>query len=237
MSSILPLRLTDLAVTKRGTPIIGPISLELSGDGTTAILGPNGAGKTTLLRAMHGLERLSAGTIEWQLPREEAETRQAYVFQTPIIMRRSVVDNIAYPLMVRGRSKAEARAKASVKAEQVGLAAALQRSARELSGGEKQKLSLARALVIEPDILFLDEPTVNLDGRATREIERILTDAIAGGTRVVITTHDMGQARRLASEIILVVRGRVHERGDAGAFFDKPQTPEGQAFLNGDIID
>ncbi|MEM1399657.1 MAG: ATP-binding cassette domain-containing protein, partial [Pseudomonadota bacterium] len=126
MSSILPLRLTDLAVTKRGTPIIGPISLELSGDGTTAILGPNGAGKTTLLRAMHGLERLSAGTIEWQLPREEAETRQAYVFQTPIIMRRSVVDNIAYPLMVRGRSKAEARAKATVKAEQVGLAAALQ---------------------------------------------------------------------------------------------------------------
>lgn len=237
VTSILPLVIRDASVKKRGHAIIGPINLEIDLDGLTVILGPNGAGKTTLLRTMHGLERLSAGHVEWQLPRAEAEQRQAYVFQTPIVMRRTVVDNIAYPLVVRGESRTTARTAAAKWADKVGLAAALQRPARELSGGEKQKLSLARALIVEPDILFLDEPTVNLDGRATREIEQTLVAASSNGTRIVLATHDLGQARRLATDVIFMYRGSVHERVDATTFFAAPKSPEARAFLNGEIVD
>jgi len=237
VNTILPLVIRDVGVKKRGTSIIGPIDLEIGKTGLTVVLGPNGAGKTTLLRMMHGLERLSSGSVHWQLPRAEAEQRQAYVFQTPIVMRRSVVDNIAYPLIVRGTNRRDARAKATHWAGNVGLADALQRSAQELSGGEKQKLSLARALIVEPEILFLDEPTVNLDGRATREIESTLSTASSHGTRIVIATHDLGQARRLATEVVFVLRGKIHEHADANAFFDGPTTTEARAFLNGEIID
>ncbi len=237
MTSILPLVVRDACVNKRGHSIIGPINLEIDRVGLTVVLGPNGAGKTTLLRTMHGLERLSSGRVDWQLPRAEAEQRQAYVFQTPIVMRRSVVDNIAYPLIVRGDGRGPAHTAAASWADKVGLGDALQRPARELSGGEKQKLSLARALIVEPDILFLDEPTVNLDGRATREIEQTLATASSNGTRIVLATHDLGQARRLATDVIFMYRGSVLERADAPTFFTGPEAPEARAFLNGEIVD
>ena len=234
---ILPLKLSGAVARRYGKVLVGPVDLELAEQGFTIVMGPNGAGKTTLLRLMHGLQRLAEGEVRWAVPEAEARARQAFVFQTPIMMRRYVVDSIAYPLRLRGVAKAPARAQAELWAEKVGLGNVLMRPAPVLSGGEKQKLALARALITEPAILFLDEPCANLDGRATREIEHLLTEAQAGGTRIVMATHHMGQACRLASDVVFLYAGKVHETGPADAFFKGPRTAEAAAFIKGDIVE
>jgi len=236
-NSILPLRLKGARARFSGKPLEGPVDLTIGPEGLTIIMGPNGSGKTTLLRMMHGLQRVASGEVRWNIPKSQALGRQAYVFQTPIMMRRRVVDSIAYPLMLRGMGKMRARARATEWAQKIGLGDALSRPAPFLSGGEKQKLSLARALIFKPDILFLDEPCANLDGRATREIEAILLEAKAAGTRLVMATHDMGQARRLASDIVFMYGGKVHEKGDAETFFNGPETREASKFIKGDIVE
>ncbi len=159
------------------------------------------------------------------------------MFQHPVMLRRTVRDNIAFPLILHKAPKAEARARAEDWATRVGLGAALMQQATDLSGGEKQKLALARALIREPQVLFLDEPTANLDGRSMREIEAILTQARDHGTRIVMATHNIGQARRLASDVVFLYRGRVHERNRADNFFAQPQTDEAAAFIKGDIVE
>lgn len=235
VGSILPLRLEAAELRRGGKRLVGPVDLEIGADGLTIVIGPNGSGKTSLLRLMHGLDRAAGGAVIWAAPEERARTRQAYVFQTPIVMRRRVVDNIAYPLLVHGARRAEARRWAEIWAARVGLGGALDRHAASLSGGEKQKLALARALIRAPDILFLDEPCANLDGSATAEIEAILQEARRSGTRIVMATHDMGQARRLATEIVFLLKGRVHDAAPGGAL-DGLETPEARAFLKGDIL-
>jgi len=237
MPLILPLTLRGAIAKVRGKRIAGPIDLTISPDGFTIVMGPNGSGKTTLLRLMHGLQRVSVGAVKWNVPDAVARQHQAYVFQTPIMMRRYVIDNIAYPLTLRGMKKGEARRHAAEWAKRFGLGHTLDRAAPVLSGGEKQKLALARALIREPEILFLDEPCANLDGRATREIETILRDAQSGGTRIVMATHDIGQARRLATEVVFMYDGKVHETSPAEGFFTAPKTQKAQTFLNGDIVD
>ena len=238
VSPILPLTMTGAVVKRRGKTLLGPVDLTISAGGFTIILGPNGAGKTTLLRALHGLEKLAAGDVRWQVPVFDARPKQAFVFQSPIMMRRSVRDNLAYPLTLHGTDRTEARKKAEIWAVKIGLGAALDQQAPLLSGGEKQKLALARALIRSPEVLFLDEPCANLDGRATREIETILLQAQAAGTRIVMSTHNMGQARRLATDVVFMYDGKVHERADADSFFGAdPKTPEAVAFVNGDIVE
>ncbi|MEP2782233.1 MAG: ATP-binding cassette domain-containing protein [Pseudoruegeria sp.] len=236
MVNILPLTLTQAIVKKRGKKLIGPVSHTFSDTGTTIVMGPNGSGKTTLLRLMHGLERARDGRVDWHVNTEEARHHQAYVFQQPIMMRRSVQACLAYPLRLQGTPKAHANQKAIEWAERVGIAHALNRSAMVLSGGEKQKLALARALIRSPQVLFLDEPCANLDGAATRDIETILLNAHHNGTRIFMATHDMGQARRLADTVVFMLHGKIHEASDAEPFFETPKTTEALAFLNGDII-
>lgn len=233
---ILPLRLDRIEVRRRGRLLLGPVTLDLGGEGLTIVIGPNGSGKTTLLRAMHGLERIAAGRIDWACDPVEARTRQAFVFQSPIMMRRNVLDSIAFPLTLHGTDRRAARRIAADWAGRVGLGSALDRPAQALSGGEKQKLALARALVRAPDIVFLDEPCANLDGSATREIEAILGAARAAGTRIVMSTHDLGQARRLADDMLFLYSGRILEAGRRDAFFAGPRSPEASAFLNGDLL-
>lgn len=235
--ALLPLQIEGACLGRRGRRWIGPVDLELGGSGTTIVIGPNGSGKTSLLRMMHGLERLREGTLQWSCPLEEARSKQAFVFQSPIMMRRSALENLAYPLRLGGMARKEAQAEATVWLERVELSKAANRDALRLSGGERQKLALARALIRCPEVLFLDEPCAALDGRATREIEAILQDASAAGTRLVMSTHDMGQARRLADEVIFVLGGRVHEYSPAARFFDQPETPQAAAFLRGDIVE
>lgn len=236
MVTTLPLRLENVELRRRGKRILGPINWTLGGEGITIVLGPNGSGKTSLLRAMHGLERISDGRIEWPGGRDAARSKQGFVFQSPVLMRRSTVDCIAYPLLLDGIPKENARGKAKDMAEQVGLDGKLDLPVQVLSGGEKQKMAIARAMIRAPEVLFLDEPTANLDGSSTREIENILNKARASGTRIVLSTHDVGQARRLADDVLFLYQGRLHDSGIHSEFFDKPQTPEAQAHLNGDLL-
>ena len=236
MSALLPLELEGVSVRKRGARLLGPIDMTIAGAGLTAVIGPNGSGKTTLLRLMHGLERPRGGALRWGMPEAEARARQAFVFQTPIVMRRSVVDCIAYPLILRGEGRAAARAAARDAARAAGLGDALDLAAPMLSGGERQKLALARALIAKPDILFLDEPCASLDGSATLEIEAMLDAARAAGVRIVMSTHDMGQARRLADEVAFLAHGALLEFSPADRFFATPESAEAQAFLDGRIV-
>ncbi len=237
VNSILPLTLKDAIVKKRGKVIVGPVTTKIGVKGFTIVIGPNGSGKTSLLRLMHGMERPREGMVTWQCSDAEAKTRQTFVFQAPIVMRRSVVDNIAYPLLVKGIPKAKALQEATRSAQAIGLGNALHLEANYLSGGERQKLAIARALITEPDVLFLDEPTTNLDGGAMKEIEDVLQSAFKSGTRIVMATHDFGQARRLATDVLFLYRGKLHETGAAKTFFKLPKSFEAQAFLRGDIVE
>lgn len=236
VSTILPLKIRGIELFRGGRRILGPISWELAGAGLTMVMGPNGSGKTTFLRAMHGLERLNKGALHWAGGEAEVRAAQSFVFQTPILMRRSVRDCIAYPLMLNGMGKAAARAAAQDAGARVGLGPLGDVPAQVLSGGERQKLALVRALITKPQLLFLDEPCANLDGRSTREIETILNNARAAGTRIVMSTHDIGQARRMADDVLFLCGGRIIETAPAAVFFETPQTTEAASYLNGDLI-
>jgi tungstate transport system ATP-binding protein len=237
VDTVLPLTLKDATVRRRGKVLVGPVNLQIEPQGFSVILGPNGSGKTSLLRMMHGLDKVANGTVRWSAPRAQAELQQAYVFQTPILLRRSVAENLAYPLTLRGAHKSVITAKVAHWTKTIRLDQNLNAPAQRLSGGEKQKLAIARALIIEPSVLFLDEPCSNLDGRSTREIEELLITAKAHGTRIIMATHDLGQARRLATEVLFMLNGQLHEHKIASVFFDGPDTPEAQKFLNGEILD
>ncbi len=237
MSDLFPLVVTEAQVRRRGKVLVGPVDLRLEAGGVTIVVGPNGSGKTSLLKMLHGILRLNRGQIGWACGTEAAQRRQAFVFQTPVMLRRTVLENLIYPLRLLNVPKAEARQQAEDWAARIGLSGAEGRQATVLSGGERQKLALARALIRKPDLLFLDEPCASLDGRAMREIEAILRDAVVGGTRIIMSTHDMGQARRLADEVLFILHGKVHEFGPAAGFFEAADTPQARAFLNGDIVE
>jgi tungstate transport system ATP-binding protein len=221
---ILPLRLEG--VTYRD--IIKPLSLELAAGPSTIILGANGAGKSVLMRLMHGLLQPDTGAISWI-----SAGRQAMVFQRPVMLRRSALANVAYALEVSGTAQAEKIALEAL--EEVGLAHVARRPARVLSGGEQQRLALARAWALHPEVLFLDEPTANLDPGATREIETLIKAFDAAGTKIVMSTHSLGQARRLGDEVIFLHQGRVAERAPIDHFFPQPASPEAAAFVKGEL--
>ncbi len=237
VSPLFPLVVAGATVRRRGKVLVGPVNLTLSAKGATIVIGPNGAGKTSFLRMLHGIARLAEGSVTWACDAIEARSRQSFVFQQPVMMRRSVMGNLIYPLCLAGLPRAEARGHAALAAADVGLDKMLDRPAHFLSGGERQKLALARALITKPDVLFLDEPCSSLDGRATREIETILMRANAAGTRLVMSTHDMGQARRLATDVLFLLNGKLHESAPAEQFFSGPSTDPARAFLNGDIVE
>ena len=174
VTTVLPVEMRGVSISKGRKSLLGPIDLTLGTSGFTILLGPNGAGKTTLLKALHGLERLDTGTITWSASDTVARTKQAYVFQSPVMLRRSVRANLAYPLSILSYPKDRMDHAIETWAERIGLTDALHRPATRLSGGEKQKLALARALIRDPEILFLDEPCSNLDGRSVKDIEALL---------------------------------------------------------------
>ncbi len=237
MTAPMTISLTDAKVVRRGKTILDVAAFTLDGAGLSIVLGPNGSGKTTLLKVLHGVARLSEGTLDWSVPEDAARRAQAYVFQSPVMLRRNVRQNLAYPLQLLKRPKAEIAVKVADWAARIGLADALDRPAPRLSGGEKQKLALGRALIRQPQVLFLDEPCANLDGRSTREIEALLREAHASGTRIIMSTHDLGQARRLATDVLFLLNGRIHEHGAAMDIFAAPKRAETRAFFQGDIVE
>jgi tungstate transport system ATP-binding protein len=233
----LPLVLERVSFEAGGQRLIDDLSLTLDAAARTVVLGPNGAGKSLLLRLCHGLIRPTAGRIRWACD-DPARLRrqQAFVFQRPVLLRRSAVANVAYALAVAGVPYAERRRRAVAALEQVGLAPLADRPARVLSGGEQQRLALARAWALAPKVLFLDEPTANLDPAATRAIEAVIAAMAEAGVKIVMTTHDLGQARRHADEIVFLHKGRLIERVDAARFFARPSTPEARAFVAGELL-
>jgi tungstate transport system ATP-binding protein len=236
-TSLLPLILDRVCFEAGGRRIIDEVSLTLEGGSRTVILGPNGAGKSVLLRLCHGLLAPTSGRITWSAPdRTAGVRRQAMVFQRPVMLRRSALANVAYGLKVAGVGAAERDARARAALERVGLTHLADRPARVLSGGEQQRLALARAWALNPEVLFLDEPTANLDPHATHEIESAIAAIHSGGTKIVMVTHNLGQARRLADEVVFLHNGRIAARASAIGFFTEPGCPEAAAFLKGELL-
>ena len=236
VETILPVELNGAVVRKGDKNIIGPLDLSITGAGCSILIGPNGAGKTTFLRLLHGLERATSGAVKWSGRKSKAFSRQSFVFQSPVVLRRSGIENIAYPLYVRGINRKTARAEAEKWIDDIGLSDVGRYDAHVLSGGERQKLAMARALITKPEVLFLDEPTANLDGASTLEIERLILAAREAGTCIIMATHDFGQARRLATEILFMYRGHIHERASTEFFFNDPETEEARKFIRGDLL-
>ncbi|MEX2197227.1 MAG: ATP-binding cassette domain-containing protein [Burkholderiales bacterium] len=233
MSAILPLRLEGVSFAAGGRTIISPLDLTLEAGASTIILGANGAGKSVLMRLMHGLLAPSTGRVVWST--EGPRRRQAMVFQRPVMLRRSALANVVYALDAAGVPVGQQARLAREALKEVGLSHVAGRAARVLSGGEQQRLALARAWALHPEVLFLDEPTANLDPGATREIESVIKAFDVAGTKIVMSTHNLGQARRLGDEVIFLHQGRVAERAPIEKFFPRPASPEAAAFLKGEL--
>ena len=233
--SILPLRLEGVGYDVGGKTLLSDISLAVDPGRRLVVMGANGAGKSLLLRLCHGLIAPTAGRCIWADGSIRAHA-QAMVFQRPILLRRSVAANLDYPLALRGLSRQARRAAVARTLDRFGLGPLADRPARLLSGGEQQRLALARAWSMQPEVLFLDEPTSALDPSATRIIEEMLMGFSAEGITIVLTTHNLGQARRLAEDVAFLHRGRLIEHRPAADFFAGPAAPEARAFLAGDLI-
>jgi tungstate transport system ATP-binding protein len=233
---MLPLTLEKLEFAAGGRRIIQSISCDIGAGARTVILGPNGAGKSVLMRLCHGLLTPTSGRVIWHHNGIARRARgQAMVFQRPVMLRRSAIANVMYALKLAGMSRSECRLRAEDVLEAVGLTPMAERPARVLSGGEQQRLALARAWALGPEVLFLDEPTANLDPNAARDIENIISAIHASGTKIIMTTHSLGQARRLGDEILFLINGRLVERAPVDAFFKQPQSSEAASFLRGEL--
>jgi tungstate transport system ATP-binding protein len=232
----LPIVLEQVSYAAGGMTILDRITLRLEAGRPTVLVGPNGAGKTTLLRLCMGLIRPSAGRIVFGGRPDAPSDRRALVFQRPVMLRRSAVGNLRYALAAAGVPRAARRDRANALLTKVGLADRADRPARKLSGGEQQRLALARALAKDPQVLLLDEPTASLDPAATKAVEDLIRDIAGRGIKVVMATHDLGEARRLAGGVVLMHRGRVMETSDATAFFGAPKTAEAARFIAGELL-
>ncbi|NOU06262.1 MAG: ATP-binding cassette domain-containing protein [Hyphomicrobiaceae bacterium] len=223
------IRLTRVSYDIGITKILTDVSLDLAPGKPTLLLGPNGSGKTTLLKLLMGLLTPTSGAIS-----NTRDLRKAFVFQKPVMLKRSVAANIAFALSATKRDASQATISSLLR--RVGLEHLHDRPARKLSGGEQQRLAIARALALNPMLLLLDEPTASLDPTATKAIEDIITSAANDGVKIIMATHDLGEARRLAGDIIFLARGRLGEHTPSPNFFTRPSTPDAQHFLAGDLI-
>lgn len=232
----LPIVLDEVSVHARNIAILDSVTLTLAAGAPTILIGPNGSGKTTLLRVAMGLLSPSKGRLIWGGREDSPPLRRAIVFQRPAMLRRSAAGNILYALAAAGIPRAARKSRAGELLHLVGLSALADRPARRMSGGEQQRLALARALAKDPEILFLDEPAASLDPAATKALEDIIRNVAARGIKVVMSTHDLGEARRLGDEIILMHRGRVAETANAKTFFDNPRTEQARRFVAGELL-
>ena len=233
---MFPPRVTYVKINIKSKRLIGPINLEIEQNGISILLGANGSGKTTLLEALHGLRKLSSGKVEWNISNSQAAAEQAFVFQSPIMLRRTVAENLAFPLKVRRLSKLATTTEVMMWAKKIGLEDKIKQQAVLLSGGEMQAIAVARALITKPKMLFLDEPTASLDGATKKAIEDILISASSNGTKILMSTHDLGQLKRLARDIIFLHKGIVEAHCSKEEFLTKPPSKAAKQFLVGDIV-
>ena len=232
--ALLPLRVRGVCFDVAGRRLIDGVTFDLRAGTRTVLLGPNGAGKSLMLRLCHGLIQPTAGRIEWNGGARQ-KGAQAMVFQRPVMLRRSVLANVEYALAVSGGPRGRRKEIAMGVLERTGLAPIASRSARVLSAGEQQRVALARAWALEPQVLFLDEPTSSLDPAASAAVEDLIAALFASGTKIFMPTHDLGQARRLSDEVMFMHHGRLLECAPSEAFFAQPRTPEAAAYLQGNL--
>ena len=232
---ILPLELDGVCFEAGGNRLIKDVNCRFETGLRTVVIGPNGAGKSLFLRLCHGLIPPSQGTVRWQQGTDAAR-HQAMVFQRPVMLRRSVAANVDYALKLKGVPRRERIGTIARVLQQTGLKRLAGQPARVLSIGEQQKLALARAWALEPQVLFLDEPTASLDPAATHGVEEIIQAIHEAGTRIIMTTHDLGQARRMADEVIFINRGRILEMAPTQRFFEVPENDLAQAFVRGELL-
>lgn len=231
---MFPLHIRGLGFRPAGRAVLDGLDLELSGEGISVILGPNGAGKTLLLRLLAGLLSPDSGSIAWGGAMQPTG-RLAMVFQQPMLLRMSVLTNVEFALRPQAISASERRSRTTEVLARVGLAHRAHDCARLLSGGERQRLALARAWAMRPRLLLLDEPTASLDPSATEAVERIIREIRTEGAKVLMTTHNLGQATRLADDVIFLAAGRVQEHASAQRFFARPQSPAARDFMQGEL--
>lgn len=232
-TAILPLRVRDLVLSFGETTVLRGLTLDLGPTGCTMVMGQNGSGKSLFLKLLHGLMQPTSGQIHWgEYPAAKVTARQALVFQKPVLLRRSVAANIDFALKARGKD----RMRRDGILDHVGLLDKAGQPARLLSGGEAQRLALARALATDPEVLFLDEPTASLDPASVLMIERIVGEARARGVRIIFITHDIGQARRMADDVVFMHRGGIVEHSPASDFFPEPKSDVARDYLNGKLV-
>ncbi|WP_353646165.1 phosphate ABC transporter ATP-binding protein [Mesorhizobium sp. WSM2239] len=235
--SILPLRVDQLTYSVHGRALVDDVSFEIARASRTIIMGPNGAGKSLTLRLCHGLIEPTSGSIRWSgAVQANGQKRHAMVFQRPVMLRRSALANLVHALSLGNSSRVERHARAKEALARFGLAGLARRPARNLSGGEQQRLAMARAWGLNPEVLFLDEPTSSLDPAATRAVEEMVGAFHADGMTIVMTTHDLGQARRLADEVLFLHHGRLLEQTPADEFFERPRSEAARAFIKGELL-
>lgn len=236
--SVLPIDARQVVVARAGRVLLDRIDLSIDATGLTVILGPNGAGKTLLLRVLANLVQPDSGTVRWAngAPDRTRAPRIGFVFQKPVMLRRSVIANVSYALSAVGVARRECASRSRAILALASLDHLATTPARLLSGGEQQRLALARALATEPDVLFLDEPGSSLDPAAALAIEKLIQTVHARGTTLVLVTHDIGQAKRLADTVLFMHRGRIIERAPSTEFFARPVQRASKDFLDGRIV-
>jgi len=235
---MLPLVVNRARYVVGGKAIIEDVSFTIHDAGLTVLLGPNGAGKSTLLKLCHGLLLPSSGSIRWGgADVAEVQQQQAMVFQRPVLLRRSAAENVDHVLKVRGASSAQRARVIEESLEWAGLAEIADIPARKLSGGEQQSLTIARAWALNPEVLLLDEPTANLDPGATRRVEDLIRSFAGAGKKVIMATHNIAQAQRLADEVLFLNHGRLLEHAPADRFMSGPSDPLAARFIAGELVE
>jgi len=233
----MPLQIKNLQITKKGTTLINNFTLTINSNEVTVILGPNGAGKSLLLRSAHGLETPTKGNLQWNsYSPQPQDSWRAYIFQKPVLLRRSVRANLDYVLSLHNIKKDKHNSLINSALEDTGLSQLADRQARVLSGGEQQRLNIARAWVLKPKVILLDEPTAELDPSGTAAIEHLIETIADQGTKIIMSTHDLGQAHRLANDIVFLHQGKLVEYTPSNEFFEKPQTQIAQDFMAGKLL-
>lgn len=236
--SVLPLKVSNLSFDHNKRSLLSIDRLVVEQDTFLCIVGPNGAGKSLLLKTMAGLQG-SEGEVLWgaNAPSREGYSKMGMLLQTPVLLRRSVSANVDFALKSQTTLDKSQRKHAVLEALALANMEHLsQSSARLLSGGERQRLALVRALACKPELLLLDEPAASMDPASTAWLESTLLDAHDTGLTVVMVTHDLNQAKRLASRVVLLHRGRIVEDAAKHNFFDLPASPEARAFVGGELL-
>ena len=234
-NKILPLQISGLCLDIGGRPLLHAIDMMITANGISLLLGPNGAGKTLLLETIHGLRRPTAGSLQWSGPlRNGAAPRQTLMAQAPVLLSRSALGNICYALPHLDLRQRKVLARESL--QWAGIADLAQTPASRLSIGQQQVLALARARAMQPELLLMDEPTANLDPGATRRVEKLIQDLAASGTKVLMSTHNLAQARRLAEEVFFIAQGRLVESGSGEDFFRAPTSDAAQLFIQSESL-